>query len=111
VKLNMSTHLRTSFGDIIAEKTPSQSKTAITDAPGAFGIAIGRDLSSKGDIKVLVLLTGEVVSRHTFEPCRLTPDILKKIQAHSAEASAPTQQSTSPLPDLRFTKNNSRRSP
>lgn len=100
VKLNTRTHLRTSFGDIVVDKTPSQSNAATTDARAAFGIAVGRDLSSKGDIKIFILSSGEVVTRHTFEHFRLTEDILAMINAYSNESSAMTLESTKLLPHL-----------
>lgn len=100
VKLNMRTHMRTGFGDIIADKTPSQSNAAATDAQGAFGIAVGRDLSSKGDIKVFILNSGEFVTRHTFEQYRLTSEILAMINAHSEKAPALPTESSALLPHL-----------
>ena len=100
VKLNTRTHLRTSFGDIVVDKTPSQTNAAATDARAAFGIAVGRDLGSKGDIKIFILSTGEVVTRHTFEHYRLTEDILALINAHSNEASAAYLESAKLMPHL-----------
>jgi len=100
VKLNTRTHLRTSFGDIVVDKTPSQTNAAATDARAAFGIAVGRDLGSKGDIKIFLLSTGEVVTRHTFEHYRLTEDILALINAHSNEAYAAYLESAKLMPHL-----------
>jgi hypothetical protein len=79
VKLNAKVHLRAKFGDIVLCKTPTDSKQV--DEPRAeLGIVVGRDLNSKGDLKVYLFDRDTVLYRHTFTKIPMTPEAEERIQ-------------------------------
>lgn len=100
VKINVRTHLRAAFGDIVIDKTPSQSAASATTARAETGIVVGRDLASKGDIKLFLLQSGETVVRHSFEHTALTEQIHAAIAAVTNDTDVLPAESKSLLPHL-----------
>ena len=64
IKLDASIHLRAQFGDYVHVKTPwTSSKPPGYGARAEDGIVVGRDLNSKGGIKVSLLNSNQILPR------------------------------------------------
>jgi len=100
VKFNVRTHLRAAFGDIVIDKTPNQSSASAITARAETGIVVGRDLSSKGDVKIYILQSGETVIRHSFEHTALTEQIRATIDAVSSDTTTLPAESKLLIPQL-----------
>ena len=60
IKLDVSNHLRAEFSEYVLMKTRTPSKQPDHVAPAEAGLIVGRDLDSKGGVKVFVLRSNQI---------------------------------------------------
>jgi len=88
--------LKARFGEFVLCRVPSPSTDKAFDRRGEFGIVVGRDLSSKGSIKVFLLHSSEIVTRYAFTVVPPTQDLIRLVNDIAAKSSS-INAATDPL--------------
>jgi hypothetical protein len=84
-KVDMKTALRAPFGAIVLCKVPNQTQSQDSEPRAEYGVVVGRDHYSAGNIKVFLLQGNNmVVNRHRFTLVPHTKDMIDKLNSIAA---------------------------
>ena len=83
VKVNYKHDLRAPFGTVGLFKVPNQSGAQATESRVQVGIVVGRDLNTRGSVKVYLVESGQVVNRNHFQQIKATDGLIKAMNENA----------------------------
>ena len=89
VKTDMKTAFRARFGDFVLARVPNADSGL--DPRAEYGIIVGRDVQTKGSVKVYIMSKNEIVHRNKFVVVHPTDDLVKTINALCKAEPAPAK--------------------